>query len=119
MTLTMTLGGTSLPLPRADGPFDMDYIPFGVQHRTKSGSLRIQLTGTAWTIRAFWEGLTKAERDSLFAVHGGAIATQSTLVMPDGVSLEVMTSLGSWTERQWYDYAGTAYYDVSFSMETV
>jgi hypothetical protein len=120
MTLTHSIGNTNLPLPRGDNPFEMEYMPFGAAARTISGAYRVQLTGAAWKIRLNFEGLTKAERDSLFSVYASHLAVADTYTMPDGLSFSVMSSLNSWVESQFYaPYSGTVYYDAAFTVEQV
>jgi len=40
MTLTLTLGGTTLALPERDNPFDITNNPIGANLRTASGAYR-------------------------------------------------------------------------------
>jgi len=117
---TFTLDGNPLPMPRADNPFDMEYMPLGSQRRAASGKLRVDHVASRWRVQVFWEGLTQAERDQLWNYFGTYIATVGTLVLPTGLSIEVMVGLNSWSENQLYDpWTGEVLYDVSFEFQQV
>jgi hypothetical protein len=120
MPLTHSLGTANLPMPKADDPFGMEYMPFGVALRTANATYRVQLTGAKWRVRVNFEGLTKAERDTTFAAFQSALATAQTYVMPEGTSISVMTGLNSWQESHAYDpHDGVWYYNCSFTVEQV
>lgn len=118
MTLTHTLGGSPLPLPRADDPFGMEYIPFGAAERKLNCNYHMQLLGARWRVRESWEGLTKVERDSLFGLYAAYLAAPAAYVMPDGLTLTVYTGLNTWSESHYYQpHTGVVYYNVSFQLE--
>ena len=120
MPLTHSLGTANLPMPKADDPFGMEYMPFGVALRTADAAYHVQLAGAKWRIRVNFEGLTKAERDTTFASYSSALATAQTYVMPDGTSISVMTGLNSWQENHNYDPHNLIwYYNCSFTVEQV
>lgn len=119
-SFSMTLGGTTLPMPRHPEPYRMEYIPFGGQRRMANGALRVQLTAARWRVTVSWEGLTKAERDVLWTQWGTYIATSAVVLLPDGLTFTAMTALGSWQEGHYFDpRSGVVYYDVSFGLEQV
>jgi len=119
MTWTHSLGGSPLPLPKAEGPFEMEYIPFGVALRSLNCTYHVQLMGAYWRIHINWEGLTKAERDTAFAAYVAYLADRAAYVMPDGLTLTVCASLNSWNENHFYARDGTVRYNVSFQVEQV
>lgn len=120
MSLTFTAGSTPLPLPRNNEPYKMEYIPFGVANRALSGALRVQYISARWKIDIFWEGLSKTERDSLFAVYNTYLSASGTWLFPDGKTFTGMVAMGSWSESQWHQAdSGNIYYDVSFTVEEV
>jgi hypothetical protein len=120
MALTHSLGDTNLPLPKADEPFGMEYLPFGVALRTLDASYHVQLTGIKWKVRINWEDLTKAERDTLFGAYCYYLVVPGVYVMPDGLSLSVMTGLGSWVESPTYEpWQQIWRYACSFTVEQV
>lgn len=120
MTLTMTFGGSPVALPREQDPFESEYIPFGASHRMYDATLRVQVTGLRWRVRISWEGLTQTERNTLFTVYGNYLTTAGALVFPDGLSISMMTGMGSWSESVWFDPRTEApYYDVGFTVEQV
>ena len=120
MTFSLTFGGTPVALPRGDEPFRHEYIPFGSSNRMYDATLRVQVTGSRWRCRISWEGLTSTERDALFVIYQTYLATAGALVFPDGLSISMMTGMGSWIETQWHDpYGVTTFYDVEFTVEQV
>lgn len=120
MTVSMTFGGSPVALPRGDDPFQHEYIPFGSSNRMYDATLRVQVTGLRWRCRIAWEGLTAAERTTLLTAYGTYLTTAGTLVFPDGLTISMMTGMGSWSESQWRDpYDGTTYYNVEFAVEQV
>lgn len=120
MSLTFTAGGTSLPMPRQNDPYKMEYIPFGSASRALSGALRVQFIASRWKIDITWEGLTKTERDSLFTVYNTYLSASGTWIFPDGKTLTGMVAMGSWSESQWHQInSGNIYYDISFTVEEV
>ena len=116
---TMTLGTASLPLPRWEDPVRMEYLPIGSGRRMANGTLRVQAVAGKWRVQVNWEGLTAAERATLWGAYGGYCVTAGLLTMPDGLTATVVTVLGSWQEKHWWDGAGTLYYDVAFVMDEV
>lgn len=116
---TMTLGGNSLPLPAAEGGIGLEYMPLGSVGRSASGRLSVDHVTSKWRARLRWEGLSKAERDSLWGYFGTYVATAATLILPDGESIEVMTALGSWTETASYSPwdADLTVYEIQFTVE--
>lgn len=120
MALTMTIGGTPVALPREQDPFQSEYIPFGISQRMYDATLRVQVTGLRWRVRISWEGLTQTERDALFVLYGTYLTTAGAIVFPDGLSISIMTGIGSWTEGQFIDPRSEAeYYNVGFTVEQV
>lgn len=120
MPLTHTLGGTTLPMPKADEPFGMEYMPFGVALRTADCSYHVQLVGAKWRVRVNFEGLSAAELATVFGAFRAALATAATYVMPDGTTLSVMTGLSSWAQSLYYDrWNEIWYYNCSFTVEQV
>lgn len=120
-TFTATNGGTTnLPLPKDDQPFDSEYLGFGVQFRTFNATLKTQHLGSKWRRRVSWEGLSLAEKETLLTVYSGLLGSPYTITFPDGVSLSMQATIGSWIETVWFSpHDGTAYYNVTFQMEQV
>ena len=120
MTLSMTFDGTPVALPREEDPFEQEYIPFGASNRMYDATLRVQVTGARWRCRINWDGLTKAERDALFTEYLAALTTPTVVAFPDGLTINVMTGMGSWSEGKWFDpWAGVDGYRVNFTVEQV
>jgi hypothetical protein len=116
----LKLDGTDLPLPRADTPIDMEYIPFGGSLRMNDGTLRVQMTGAKLRQRIYWHGLSKAERDQLFSAYSGNLITAKTWTMPDGLAFSGMTGLGTWSENYFCQpHSGIFYYTVNFIVQEV
>jgi hypothetical protein len=120
MTLSLTFGGTAVALPREEDPFDQEYIPFGASSRMYDATLRVQVTGMRWRCRINWDGLTKGERDALFTEYQDALVTTTAVAFPDGLTINALTGMGSWSEGKWFDpWAGDDRYRVSFTVEQV
>lgn len=118
MSLSFTVSGNPLPLPRQQEPFGMEYIPLGTKQRAMSGLLRVQIITARWRVQIHWEGLNKSERDSLFAFYCTYLASSGLWSFPDGTSFSGLTSTGSWEESHWIQpHSGTVYYDVNFTVE--
>lgn len=116
----MALDSVYLPMPRANEPFRMEYIPFGSERRMANANLRVQYVGSRWQVAVFWEGMTQAERDLLWTTWGGYIATAALVYLPNGLTFSGMTALGSWAESHWYDpHSGSVRYNVSFAIKQV
>ena len=119
-TFVMAIDSVYLPMPRAQDPFRMEYLPMGAERRMANGRLRVQLVASRWQVGVFWEGLTQAERDLLWTTWGGYIATAGLVYLPNGLSFTGMTALGSWQEAHWYDpHSGAVRYNVSFIIKQV
>lgn len=120
MTLTFSCNSVPLPLPKAEDPFPLEYMPFGISQRTANATLRVQFVTAKFKRRIDWAGLTKAERDLCFAAYVGGLVAAQTWIFPDGVTFSGMTQLSSWVENQWYQPRTDAiYHNVSFTVEEV
>lgn len=119
MTLTFTVDGNSLPLPRSDSAYELEYIPFGVAQRAQSGALRVQYTTNKYRTRINWTGLSAAERTSLLGLYSTYIKQAGVWLFPTGLTFSGTIALSSWTEAPpWYSpFDGIWYYDVSFTVE--
>ena len=118
MPLTHSIGSTNLPLPRADEPFGMEYMPFGVTFRTQDAAYHAQLIGLKWRVRINWEGLSLAERNTCFAAFCAHLAASDTYTAPNGLTFTAYTTMSSWTESHWYQpNTNEVYYNVSFQFE--
>jgi len=112
---TFTMGMSNLPLPAQERGFEMEYFPIGVSGRTYDGSYRAQHIANKWRVRVTWEGLTAAERATVWAAYGGYIVTACTVTLPNGMSFSGFVDMGSWSEAVWYDpHRNRQLYNVSF-----
>lgn len=119
-TLTFTVGGTAMPLPREDQPYDSEYLGFGTQFRAADATLKTQHIGNRWRRRIFWHGLSAAERLSLAGAFASLVTTATTVVFPDGTTITAQATLGSWSEGVWFQPGSDRpYYNVTFTIEEV
>lgn len=118
MTLTFTVDGTSLPLPSADGPYELEYQPFGVAQRMASSLLRVQYIASKYQVKINWRGLTLAERDSLRGTWGTYLQQAGLWVFPDGLTFTGLCAMASWSETPDFNPWDSAYdrYQVSFTV---
>jgi len=120
VTLELKFGETTMPNPRYDTPYDMEYLGFGVQFRTLDTTLKTQLMGHKYRTRIYWNGLTKDERATVLSAFVSLLSTASVVTFPDTSTLTVQSIIGSWSEQVWYSpWAKIGYYDVSFQVEEV
>ena len=104
-----------LPLPAQENGIQMEYFPIGVSGRTANGSYRVQHIISKWRSRVVWQGLTEAERSVVWGFYGGYIATATTVVFPNGLTIVGFVDMGSWVEAHWYDpHQDRVLYNVSF-----
>ena len=55
-----------------------------------------------------------------FTEYQGALVTTTTVTFPDGLTISVLTGMGSWSEGKWFDpWTGVDRYRVSFTVEQV
>lgn len=120
MTLTLTVAGTPLPLPRAENPLDVEYAPFGITQRTANATLRTQYITHKWKVRVYWIGLTQAEKNSLLSVYTTYTMASAAWVFPTGLTFTGRIPMSTWAESMWFQPGtDTPYYDVNFSIEEV
>jgi len=106
-----------MPLPAQDDGIQMEYFPIGVSGRTANGTYRVQHIASKWRVRVVWRGLTEAERTTVSTAYGGYIATVTTVVFPNGLSISGFVDLASWAEAQWFDpHQNRVLYNVSFTI---
>jgi len=118
MTLTLTLGGTTLALPERDNPFDITNNPIGANLRTASGAYRQDYVTQKTSIAIHWTNLTSAERSTIRTKWLAALSAAATLVLPDSQSFSVFSALSGWSESHWYRTEDeVARYDVSATFE--
>lgn len=116
---TLTFGGTAMPLPDANEQFGMEYFPaVASTRRMWDGSLRQQVTAHRWRWPARFVGLTASEYNTVFQAYLRRVASEGTVVFPNGASMRMMAIAGSWQERHYYnEWTNEVRYDVSFVME--
>lgn len=114
---TFTINSQPMPLPAQDDGIQMEYFPIGVSGRTADATYRVQHVANKWRVRVVWKGLTAAERATVWAAYGGYIATSTTVVFPNGLTLTAFVDLASWAEAHWYDpHKSRVLYNVSFTV---
>lgn len=119
-TLTFTVGGTAMPLPREDQPYESEYLGFGAQFRAADATLKTQRIANRWRRRVFWHGLSATERATLMSAFATLVNAATTVVFPDGISIAAQAVLGSWSEGVWFQPGSDRpYYTVSFTIEEV
>ena len=121
MSPVVSAGGTPLPQPRADNPFEMEYLPIGAEQRMADGTLRVQVTALKWQARVFWHGLSAAERSTVLTAYGNSLLTPTAWVFGDGTTLTCMAGIGSWAEgeRFYAPHLGQWLYSPSFLLKEV
>lgn len=118
MTLTFSVGLTSLPMPRADNPWRAERLSVGSQFRAANGALKTQVAAQKWRVPVTWEGLSAAERQTLFDVFNALLLTPQLVTFPDGLTFTAYTTLGAWSEQPGVDpWSGAPFYSVSFTFE--
>lgn len=114
-TYPFTIGGVDMPLPSQGRGLEMEYFPLGISGRMASGAYRVQYVTSKWRVRIVWEGLTTAERATVWAAYGGYIATATTVVLPDGTTFSGFVDLASWAQAQWFNpHVNQVLYNVTF-----
>lgn len=112
---TFTIGGSQMPLPAQERGIEMEYFPIGSSGRMADGTYRVQHVANKWRIRCTWQGLTAAERSTLWSAYGGYMITSTTVVLPTGLTFTGFVDLGSWAEADWFDpHQDRILYNVSF-----
>ena len=128
MTLTMTLGGHSLPLPDTAGgdPYTVETVLIAPSDRMLDGSLVVDRIAEKHRITVNWRGLTKTQRDNLRNIYDTHLTRNETLVLPDARSYSVAVGGALWTDpAPFYEVNipdptnPTPYYDVTMVFDEV
>lgn len=118
MTLSITWGGTALPLPAKDG-IEVTEVIHGGHDRMITGTLRQQVIARKAKIKVKWHGLVITEWTTLHNTFLSKYNVASTLAITDGRSWSVLCVSG-WPEGPFaYNRSEVAYYTVTLDFEEV
>jgi hypothetical protein len=115
---TFLIDGESVPLPKGDDPFQLEYMNLGTSSRMANGRMRTQIVTQKIRIRISWTGLTWSERSQLLRLFMASSATAKVFALPDGQTLSALTGTGTWSESHEYNpFLHVVFYNVSFTIE--
>jgi hypothetical protein len=116
MSVSLTWGGSAMPLPAKEG-IEIEDAPIVAARRMLSGTLRVDVIAVKAKIDLSWAGLSSAQRGMLKTQFD--LGASASLTLPDSQAATVVPVMRSWRESLRYDVRGTAFYNVQIGFEEV